>query len=148
LAQGRYRDKFEAMSVVPLWLRCLLAAVLIVSLALAFWARPPRRRPRAGTWRRIAGGAAACYGAGCGALLLGEAVVSAALVGVGVEALSVAAWLGRALGDDGDGDGGGGRDDDDPTDHGSGGSGDGWDPDDDKQFWDYVDRRDREPSLS
>jgi hypothetical protein len=138
------------MSVVPLWLRCLLAAVLIVSLALAFWARPPRRRPRAGTWRRIAAGAAACYGAGCGALLLGEAVVSAALVGAGVEALSVAAWLGRALGDDGDGEGGGGSDDDDPTDRDSGGSGDGWDPSDDQQFWDYVDRRERgrEPQLS
>ena len=133
------------MSVVPLWLRCLLAAVLIVSLALAFWARPPRRRPRVGTWRRIAAGAAACYGAGCGALLVGEAAISAALVGVGVEALSVAAWLGRALGeDDGDGGGGGGSDDDDPTDRDKGGSGDGWDPRDEQEFWDYVARQDRE----
>ena len=35
------------------------------------------------------------YGAGCAALLLDEAAISAALVGVGVETLSVVAWLGR-----------------------------------------------------
>ena len=133
---------------VPLWLRCLIAVVLVASLAAAFWGRPPRRRPRVATWRRLAASAAACYAAGCAALFLDKAELSAALIGVGVEALSVAAWLGRALGNDDDGGGGGGgSDDDDPSDRDGGRPGDAWDPSDDQQFWDYVARRerDREP---
>lgn len=131
------------MMVVPLWLRILLAGVLVASLAGAFWGRPPRRRPRPVTWRRLATAAALCYGAGCGALLLDEAALSVALVGVGVEALSVAAWLGRSLDDDSDGEGGGGGGDD-PTDRGGGAPGDGWRPEDDRAFWDHVARRDRD----
>ena len=122
--------------VVPLWLRFTFAGVLVISMAAAFWGRPPRRRPRPTTWRRLAGAAATCYGAGCGALLFDEPALSAALVGVGVETLSVAAWLGRSMGDDGD----------DPTDRDPGTPGDGWSPHDDQAFWDYVSRqRDREP---
>src|SRR5260370_7269924 len=79
--------------VVPLWLRFAFAGVLVISMAAAFWGRPPRRRPQPTTWRRLAGTAAACYGAGCGALLFDEPALSAALVGAGVETLSVAAWL-------------------------------------------------------
>jgi len=132
--------------VVPLWLRFVFAGVLVVSMAAAFWGRPPSRRPRPTTWRRLAAGAAACYGAGCGALLFDEAALSAALVGLGVETLSVAAWLGRSMGDDGDGEGGGGSDGDDPTDRDPGTPGDGWSPQDDQAFWDYVSGgRDREP---
>jgi hypothetical protein len=132
--------------VVPLWLRFLLAGVLVASLAAAFWGRPPRRRPRPATWRRLAMAAGLCYATGCGALLMDEAALSAALVGLGVEALSVAAWLGRSLGDDSDGEGGGGGDDD-PTDRDGGAPGDGWRPEDDRAFWDHVARgdRDREP---
>ena len=132
--------------VVPLWLRFAFAGVLVVSMAAAFWGRPPRRRPQPTTWRRLAGGAAACYGAGCCALLFDEAALSAALVGVGVETLSVAAWLGRSMGDDGEGEGGGGDDGDDPTDRDPGTPGDGWSPQDDQAFWDHVSRRgDRQP---
>jgi len=132
--------------VVPLWLRFTFAGVLVISMAAAFWGRPPRRRPHPTTWRRLAGAAAACYGAGCGALLFDEPALSAALVGAGVETLSVAAWLGRSMGDDGDGEGGGGDDGDDPTDRDPGTPGDGWSPRDDQAFWDYVSRkRDREP---
>jgi hypothetical protein len=115
-------------------------------MAAAFWGRPPRRRPQPTTWRRLAGTAAACYGAGCGALLFDEPALSAALVGVGVETLSVAAWLGRSMGDEGEGEGGGGDDGDDPTDRDPGTPGDGWNPQDDQAFWDYVSRKgDRAP---
>lgn len=134
--------------VVPLWLRIVFAGVLLASMLAAFWGRPPSRAPRPRTWRRLAGAAAAFYGAGCGALLLDEAVVSAALVGAGVETLSVAAWLGRSL-DDGEDDGGGGGGDDDPDDRDRDGDGDaghgpdGWRPSDERAFWDYVERRTR-----
>ena len=132
--------------VVPLWLRFAFAGVLVISMAAAFWGRPPRRRPQPTTWRRLAGTAAACYGAGCGALLFDEPALSAALVGVGVETLSVAAWLGRSMGDEGEGEGGGGDDGDDPTDRDPGTPGDGWNPQDDQAFWDYVSRKgNREP---
>jgi hypothetical protein len=132
---------------VPLWLRCLFAGVLVMTMTLAFWGRPPRRRPRPRTWRRLAGAGAVCYGVGCAALLADEAVISAALVGVGVETLSVVAWLGRGLGgedDDGRG-GGGGTDDPDSGDQDGDGDGptDSWRPSDERAFWDYVSRRDR-----
>jgi hypothetical protein len=136
------------MSHVPLWVRCVFAAVLVTTMALAFWGRPPRRRPAPRTWRRLAGVGASFYGAGCVALLADEAVISAALVGVGVETLSVVAWLGRGLGgEDDDGGGGGGGGGSDPDDRDRGGDGDGppdvWRPSDERAFWDYVDRRTR-----
>src|SRR3954468_24421605 len=114
------------MSHVPLWLRCVFAAVLVTTMTLAFWGRPPRRRPAPRVWRRLAGVGAVFYGAGCAALLADEAVVSAALVGVGVETLSVVAWLGGALGGDDDGGGGGGGGaSDDPASGARDGDGDG-----------------------
>src|SRR5260370_40379874 len=122
--------------VVPLWLRFAFAGVLVISMAAAFWGRPPRRRPQPTTWRRLAGTAAACYGAGCGALLFDEPALSAALVGAGVETLSVAAWLGRSMGDDGEGEGGGGDDGEDPPDRDPGTPGDGCNPHDDHPFRD------------
>src|SRR3954468_22648968 len=132
------------MSHVPLWLRCVFAAVLVATMALAFWGRPPRRRPTPRVWRRLAGGGAVFYGAGCVALLANEAVMSAALVGVGVETLSVVAWLGRGLGGEDDDDGGGGAAGRGP-DAGAPGDGDGrddrWRPDDERAFWDHVSRR-------
>lgn len=127
--------------------------VLIATMALAFWGRPPRRRPRPATWRRLAGAGAVFYGAGCGALLINEAAVSAALVGVGVETLSLVAWLGRGLGggedeDDGGGGGGQGPDSGDEGDQGDGPDG-RWGPSDENDFWDYVARkRGREPIPS
>lgn len=136
------------MTHLPLWLRVAFVAVLIATMALAFWGRPPRRRPRPSTWRGLAGAGVFCYGGGCAALLLDEAAISAALVGLGVETLSVVAWLGRGLGgedDDGGGGGGGGS----GPDSGEGGDGpDGqWSPTDERAFWDYVSRgrRPREP---
>ena len=130
--------------VVPLWLRCLLALVLVASLAAAYWGRPPRRRPRPKTWRRLGVGAGGCYVSGCVALLFDQPAIAAALIALGVETLSVAAWLGRGADDDGWDDGGGS--DDDPTDRDKGGPGDGWSPEDDRLFWDYVaDRGPRAP---
>src|SRR4051794_32097681 len=136
------------MSHVPLWLRCVFAAVLVTTMTLAFWGRPPRRRPPARVWRRLAVVGAGFYGAGCAALLADEAVISAALVGVGVETLSVVAWLGRGLGgedDGGGGGGGGGSDDPDSGDRDGDGDGppDAWRPADERAFWDYVSRRGR-----
>jgi hypothetical protein len=140
------------MTHVPLLVRCAFAVVLVGTMMLAFWGRPPRRRPRPTVWRKLAVGGAVCYGAGCGALLLDQAVISAALVGVGVETLSVVAWLGRGLGgEDEEGGGGGGTDGDDPDRSDRGGDGDGpddsWHAGDDRAFWDHVERgrRTREP---
>lgn len=139
------------MTHVPLWLRVAFVAVLVVTMALAFWGRPPRHRPRPTTWRSLAGLGVLFYAAGCAALLLEEVAISAALVGIGVETLSVVAWLGRGLGgedDDGGGGGGGGRGPD-SDDHGGDGDGpDGlWSPTDERAFWDYASgrRRPREP---
>ncbi|MDQ6749929.1 MAG: hypothetical protein M3Z33_04135 [Actinomycetota bacterium] len=129
--------------VVPLWVRFVLAGIVVASLAAAFWGRPPRRRPKLVTWRCLATAAALCYAAGCGALLLDEAALSAAFVGMGVESLSVAAWLGRSLDDDSDGDGGGGNGHD-PSDRDGGAPGDGWRPEDDRAFRDHVARRERD----
>ena len=132
------------MTSVPLWLRCAFVVVLVATMALAFWGRPPRRRPRPTTWRRLAGAGALFYGAGCAALLLDEAAISAALVGVGVETLSVVAWLGRGLGGEDD-DGGGGGGSQGPDSGGQDGDDDGsdgrWSPTDERDFWDYVSRR-------
>jgi hypothetical protein len=132
------------MTQVPLWLRCAFVVVLIATMVLAFWGRPPRRRPRPAIWRRLAGVGAVFYGAGCAALLLDEAAISAALVGVGVETLSVVAWLGRGMGGEDD-DGGGGGDGRGPGSDDQGGDGDGpeggWGPHDESDFWDYVSRR-------
>ena len=74
------------------------------------------------------------------------------LVGVGVETLSVVAWLGRGLGgEDDDGGGGGGGGSDDPDSGNRDGDGDGppdvWRPADERAFWDYVARR-RRPRAS
>ncbi|MDX6697974.1 MAG: hypothetical protein QOE65_1371 [Solirubrobacteraceae bacterium] len=135
------------MSHVPLWLRCVFAALLVGTMALAFWGRPPRHRPRPKVWRRLAAVGAGFYGAGCAALLAGEAVLSAGLVGVGVETLSVVAWLGRGLGGEDGEDGGGGGGGSDPDDHDRDGDGDGeggphvWRPSDERAFWDYVSRK-------
>src|SRR4051794_6597997 len=72
------------MSSIPVWLRLAFAALLLITIAVAFVGRPPRRRPGRRTWRRLAGVGAACYGIGCGALLLvDDPALSAALVGVG-----------------------------------------------------------------
>nr|MDQ6915570.1 hypothetical protein [Actinomycetota bacterium] len=86
---------------------------------------------------------AAFYGAGCAALLVDAVVISAVLVGVGVETLSVVAWLGRGLsGEDDEGGGGGGGGSDDPDSGDRDGDGDGptdsWRPSDERAFWDYV----------
>lgn len=130
------------MSHLPLWLRFGFVTVLVLTMVLAFWGRPPRRRPRPLTWRGLTALAGLCYGAGCAALLLDEVAISAALVGMGVETLSVVAWLGRGLGEDDD-DGGGGSDRD-PDSGDQDGDGDGpeggWNLDDERDFWDYVNR--------
>src|SRR5437588_11685132 len=136
------------MTHIPLWLRGVFAGVLVMTMAAAFWGRPPRRRPRPRTWRRLAGVGAVFYGVGCAALLADAAVISAALVGVGVETLSVVAWLGRGLGgedDEGGGGGGGGSDDPDSGDQDGDGDGpnDRWRPCDERAFWDYVSHRRR-----
>jgi len=134
------------MTHIPLWLRAVFAGLLVMTMALAFWGRPPRRRPRPRPWRRLAGAGAMFYGVGCAALLADAALVSAALVGVGVETLSVVAWLGRGLGGEDD-DGGGGGSSDDPDSGDQDGDGDGppdsWRPSDELAFWDYVSHGDR-----
>ncbi len=127
------------MDGLPLWLRVGLAALLIGTVAAAFLGRPPRRRPRKTAWGWLAAAAAASYAGGVAAFLAGEPVLSAGLVGIGVEALSVAAWLGRAP-DEGPAPGADGPERPQDGD-GPGGGGPGrWGPDDDRAFWDEVGR--------
>jgi len=129
------------MTGVPEWMRFAFAVVLVLTMVVAFWGRPPRRRSSPALWRMLAGCGAAMYTAGCGALLLDETVISAALVGAGVETLSVVAWLGRGFGEDDDTDGGGGDDGPDSGDRDDGGDDGGrWDVDDERAFRDYARR--------
>jgi hypothetical protein len=87
------------------------------------------------------------YCAGCAALLADQGVIAAARVGVGVETLSVVAWLGRGLGGEDEDGGGGGPGSDDPDSGNRDGDGDGptdaWRPSDERAFWDYVGRHGR-----
>jgi hypothetical protein len=134
------------MTGVPVWMRFAFAVVLILTMVIAFWGRPPRRRTSPALWRRLAGCGAVMYTAGCGALLMDETVISAALVGAGVETLSVVAWLGRGFGEDDDGGGGGSDDDPDSGDRGDDGdNGPQWNVDDERAFRDYARRGPQAP---
>lgn len=129
------------MDAVPLWLRVGLAAMLVATIAAAFLGRPPRRPARPAAIRLAVLAACASYAGAVAALIGGQAALSAGLVGFGVEALSVAAWLGRAPSDgrrpadDGDDDGGGGGPGRIPPDR--------WGRDDDRAFWREVEQTGR-----
>ena len=88
------------MSSVPLAVKLLLAAILIASIAGAFFGPPPQRK-RPGALRWLAGLGAVLYAAagvslwGAGSVLAGALFVCA-----GVEVVCLAAWLARARGND------------------------------------------------
>jgi uncharacterized membrane protein YfcA len=85
-----------------------LAAVLLASMARAFFG-PPAVRPRRRVARALLAATAACYLAGAALVVLaGATLPGAVLVVCGIEASCVGAWLIRGPRDDDDDDGGGG----------------------------------------
>jgi hypothetical protein len=87
-----------------------LAGLLLASMGRAF-AGPPARRPRRAAARALLGVTAACYLAGATLVVVsGSPLPGALLIGAGIEASCIGAWLVRG-GDgppgDGDGDGDG-----------------------------------------
>jgi hypothetical protein len=131
------------MHGVTLWLRVLFAALLLGTILAGFRARPPRRRPAASTWRYVLAGAFECYILGALALAYGLTGLGAVLIAVGVELLCLAAWLARSRGEDELGD----------EDGHSEPPGDPGDPEpepsfDEREFWDWLSRRERERELA
>lgn len=102
------------MSAVPLEVKAAIAAVLILALARAFLGTPSHRvherLAKTLVWLAIC-----LYLLSGEALLQGEDGMAGAFVVCGVEALCLAAWVGRRR-DDGDGgdEGGGGGGGDEP----------------------------------
>jgi hypothetical protein len=87
-----------------------LAGLLLASMGRAF-AGPPARRPRRAAARALLGVTAACYLVGATLVVVsGAPLPGALLIGAGIEASCVGAWLvrgGDGPPDDGDGDGAG-----------------------------------------
>ena len=123
------------MSALPLTVKAILAGALVLSVARAFFG-VPARSPHERLARTLVGMSICLYILAAEALMTGQDGMAAAFVVCGVEALCLAAWVGRR------------RDDDDGGDDGGGGGGD--DPDPGPVDWDAFDRaragwRPREP---
>jgi hypothetical protein len=72
-----------------------LAVLLFVSMGRAFFG-PPARRPRRAAARALLGVTAACYAGGAALVVLsGSPLPGALLIGAGIEASCVGAWLVR-----------------------------------------------------
>jgi hypothetical protein len=101
------------MSALPLEVKSVLAAALVLSVARAFLGRPaPSVHERLA--RTLVGFAICLYVLAAEALVTGDEGLAGAFLVCGIEALCLAAWVGRRR-DDGDGgDGGGGGGDDGP----------------------------------
>jgi hypothetical protein len=113
------------MSALPLELKAVLAVALVLSVARAFFGMPARSGHERLS-RTLVGLSVCLYVLAAEALLDGEDGMAGAFVVCGVEALCLAAWVGRR------------RDDDDGWDDGGGGGGD--DPDPGPVDWDAFDR--------
>jgi hypothetical protein len=102
------------VSAVPLEVKAVIAVVLVLAVGRAFLGTPSQRvherLSRTLVWLAIC-----LYVLSAEALMEGEDGMAGAFVVCGVEALCLAAWVGRRR-DDGDGgdDGGGGGGGDDP----------------------------------
>jgi hypothetical protein len=117
------------MTSLPLWVKVVLAAGLIVSIGLAFFGRGPTRPTSRRLVLAVAGGGLVGYLVGLHAALSGRHAFAAALIAVAVETMCLAVWLAKARSDGGDG---GTRRDDDP---------DPADPGEEGPDWDEFDRR-------
>jgi hypothetical protein len=106
---------FAPMHALPPSLRVALAAVLLVSIFVAFLG-PPARKPRPHLARRLVALIVMAYAAAALAMAGGAQMASAALAAGGVEIGCLAAWLGRNRGRGGEDppDGGEPRDPDGP----------------------------------
>ena len=83
------------MSSLPPVASAALAGVLLASMARGFLGRPARRPSRAAA-RVLLGVTAACYAGGAALVLASGALVPGALlVGAGIEASCLGAWLAR-----------------------------------------------------
>ncbi|HLM49422.1 MAG TPA: hypothetical protein VK279_02665 [Solirubrobacteraceae bacterium] len=86
---------------MPGWIKLAATAILLVSIALAFFGPRPARR--ASRRRVLAIGVAglAGYIVGLHAAMAGRTVIAAVLIALAVEAMCLAVWLARAGRDDG-----------------------------------------------
>jgi hypothetical protein len=87
--------------VPPLWVRAVIAGVLLVSLAVAVLGPRPRRARSAREVGFVTWCGLACAGAGGAALAAGHRGYGALLVGLSVEWLLLAGWQLRSRPDDG-----------------------------------------------
>jgi hypothetical protein len=109
------------VSALPPTASAALAAVLVASMARAFFG-PPAARARRGLARALLAATAGCYLGGAALVVLAGAVMPGAIVVIaGIEASCVGAWLIRGRGgeDDDDGPGGDGGGDPPPWDWGA-----------------------------
>jgi hypothetical protein len=92
---------------LPFLASAALAGILLVSMGRAF-VGPPARRPHRAAARALLAVTAACYAGGAGLVLAsGSPLPGALLIGAGIEASCIGAWLVR---------GGDGPPPDDPED--------------------------------
>jgi hypothetical protein len=137
------------LTSLPLWVKVLLAAGLVVSIGLAFFGRGPTQPTSRKLVLAVAAGGLAGYLVGIHAAVTGHYAFAAALIAAAVETMCLAVWLAKARTDGGDG--GAGRDDDpDPAIPGDDGPKPDWDEfDRARGLWARRDprerQRDREP---
>jgi hypothetical protein len=82
---------------LPTLASAALAGLLLVSMGRAF-VGPPARRPRRAAARALLGVTAACYLAGAALVVVsGSPLPGAFLIGAGIEASCVGAWLVRGI---------------------------------------------------
>src|SRR3954468_15152609 len=102
------------MSALPLEVKAVLAIALVLSVARAFFG-VPARSPHERLARTLVGMSICLYVLAAEALMNGEDGMAAAFVVCGVEALCLAAWVGRRRDDEDGGDDGGGGGGDAPN---------------------------------
>ena len=104
------------MSAVPLEVKAVVVVAIALSVLRAFFGKPARSLNER-LARTLVGFAVCLYVLACEALLQGDEALAGAFVVCGVEALCIAAWVGRRRDDEDGGDdggGGGGNDGPDP----------------------------------
>ena len=128
---------------LPVFVKVLLAAGLIVSIGLAFFGRGPSRPASRRLVIAVAAGGLVGYLVGLHAAINGRHAFAAALIAAAVETMCLAVWLAKARSD---GDGGVKRPDEpEPADPGDEGGPD-WDEFDRRRaLWARERPRDREP---
>jgi hypothetical protein len=140
------RDWALVMSL-PLWVKLVLAAGLVVSIGLAFFGRGPTRPASRRLVMAVAGAGMLGYVVGLHAAITGRYAFAAALIAAAVETMCLAVWLAKARSD---GEGGARRPEGpDPADPGDDQGGPDWGAfDRERALWARRERpepREREP---